>query len=158
MISNEKEPLVESATKGNVYAIPRIVTDVNSCYFYHTMDIPGYGTVKGEWNLHPNVKDYYGNVDFIGKRVLEIGTSSGFGCFTMEKWGAEVTAFDLSPVYSWDIVPFHGIDYRQIIWNMKQWIEKVNNAFWFCHSAFKSRARVVYGTERRIPGAGHGRK
>lgn len=59
------------------------------------MDIPGYGGVEGEWDLRKGVKEYLGNVDFKGKRVLEIGTASGFLCFYMEGQGAEVVAYDL---------------------------------------------------------------
>lgn len=33
----------------DVYASPRTATDVNACYFYHTMDVPGVGRVTGEW-------------------------------------------------------------------------------------------------------------
>ncbi|HEV2177439.1 MAG TPA: hypothetical protein VGW33_09595 [Terriglobia bacterium] len=43
-----------------IYAQPRLVTDVSECYFYHTMDIPGYGCVKGEWDLRGREKDYLG--------------------------------------------------------------------------------------------------
>ena len=35
----------------HVYAPPRTVTDLNDCYFYHTMDVPGVGRVTGEWDL-----------------------------------------------------------------------------------------------------------
>jgi hypothetical protein len=135
----------------NIYAEPLVITNLNDCYFYHTMDIPGFGTVEGEWDLRPGVNQYFGNADFSGKRVLEIGTSSGFGCFTMERWGAEVVAFDLSPEHSWDVVPFHDLDYRQHIQNMKNWYRKQNNGFWLCHRAFHSKTKMVYGTVYDIP-------
>jgi hypothetical protein len=70
----------------------------------------------------------------------------------MEQWGAEVVSYDLSPDYSWDVVPFYDTDHRQRTRTMKLWIERVNNAYWLCHGAFKSRARVVYGTIYDIPG------
>src|SRR5262245_36618662 len=77
------------------YAVPRTVTDPADCYFYHTMEIPGHGLVEGEWDLRPGVEAYLGGIDFRGKRVLEVGTASGFLCFQMEARGAEVVAFDL---------------------------------------------------------------
>ena len=35
----------------SVYAKPRTVTDLDECYFYHSMEIPGYGLVKGPWDI-----------------------------------------------------------------------------------------------------------
>lgn len=135
----------------SIYAEPKTITDLKDCYFYHTMEIPGYGLVEGDWDLRPGIREYFGNVDFKGKRVLEIGTASGFCCFSMENWGAEVVAYDLSPAYSWDVVPFHDLDYRQHIQNMKKWIRKLNNGYWLCHRALDSKVKMVYGTVYNIP-------
>lgn len=115
------------------------------------MDIPGYGGVEGEWDLRKGVKEYLGNVDFKGKRVLEIGTASGFLCFYMEGQGAEVVAYDLSEEQAWDIVPFSRYDYKQFLMDFKAHIKKINNAYWLCHRAYNSRARMVYGTVYTIP-------
>jgi hypothetical protein len=41
------------------------------------MDLPGYGTMPGEWNLRAGVREYLGGVGLRGKRVLEVGTASG---------------------------------------------------------------------------------
>jgi SAM-dependent methyltransferase len=135
----------------DIYATPRIVTDLSECYFYHTMDIPGYGYVEGEWDLRKGVRQYLGAVDFKGKRVLEIGTASGFLCFYMESQGAEVVAYDLSENQEWDIVPFSGYDYRQFMLSRKAHIRRINNSFWLCHRAYRSHARVVYGEVYDIP-------
>ena len=87
---------VAASRDSSVYAEPRTVTDLEECYFYHSMEIPGYGLVEGPWDLRGGVDDYLGNVDLNGKRVLEVGTASGFLCFTMEGRGADVVAYDLS--------------------------------------------------------------
>ena len=79
----------------NVYADPVEVTNRDDCWFYHTIDVPGVGTIPGEWDLRAGVEDYLGKVTFAGKRVLELGTASGFLCFEMEKRGAAVVAFDV---------------------------------------------------------------
>lgn len=86
----------------DVYALPRTVTDLNDCYFYHTMDVPGVGRVTGEWDLRAGVREYLGGVSFAGKRVVEIGPASGFLSFFMEREGAEVVGFDLSDAQAWD--------------------------------------------------------
>lgn len=135
----------------SIYAKPQLVTDLSTCYFYHTMDIPGYGLIEGEWDLRPNVNAYYGNINFSEKNVLEVGTSSGFGTFTLEKLGAKLVSYDLSPNFSWDIVPFSKNNYQLTNEKMKKWISKVNRAYWLSHKAFQSKAKVVYGTVYNIP-------
>ena len=73
---------------GAPYALPRVVTDLADCAFYHSMDLPGHGTVEGMFDLRGAVDEYLGGVDLRGKRVLELGTADGFLCFEMERRGA----------------------------------------------------------------------
>jgi hypothetical protein len=134
-----------------LYAAPRLVTDINDCFFYHTMDLPGIGPVPGQWDLRGGVREYLGDVRFRGKRVLEMGTADGFLCFQMELRGAEVVAFDLSEHQSWDIVPSWQFDYRRQIIESKSMIRRLNNAFWYCHKLYRSRARMVYESVYSIP-------
>src|SRR5436190_7409780 len=89
-----------------VFAQPRIVADAIECDFYHTMEIPGHGLVRGQWDLRGNVDEYLGNFDFAGKRVLEIGPASGFLTFELERRGAEVVAVDVGDQKPWDFVPY----------------------------------------------------
>lgn len=142
----------------SVYATPKLVTDINECYFYHSMDIPGYGFVKGVFDLRQGVDKYLGNVDFNGKRVLEMGTASGFLCFHMERRGADVVGYDLSEVaYDqsenniWDIVPLYNCDYEQWRKERREVARGLNNAFWFGHRVFNSNAKMVYGSVYTIP-------
>jgi SAM-dependent methyltransferase len=135
-----------------VFARPRIVTDPRDCYFYHTMDIPGHGLVEGQWDLRDGVAEYTGGIDYQGRRVLEIGTASGFVCFAMERMGAEVVAFDLSDDQSWDIVPMHGRDDLDVVIAERRAVmRQINDGYWFAHRALGSRAQVVYGTVYEIP-------
>ncbi len=134
-----------------IYAAPKIVDDIRDCIFYHTMDLPGHGLVKGAWDIRGRERDYLGRVDFSGKRVLEIGTASGCLCFYMEKQGAEVVAFDLNENYPWDVVPFSGYDHKGHVDEFKKGVAKINNAFWLSHKLFNSKSRVVYGTVYDIP-------
>ena len=135
------------------YAPPRLVTDLAACDFYHTMDIPGYGRVEGAWDLRGDPDAYLGRVDFRGKRVLEVGTASGYLCFQMEQGGAEVVAYDLCEDHDWDIVPFAGRDNETLRAERKQHIRRLNNGFWLAHRAFASQAKVVYGTVYAVPTA-----
>lgn len=133
------------------YAEPRSIASLEDCYFYHTMDVPGHGTTKGEWDLRGLVDDYLGAFDFSGKRVLDIGAASGILSFHIEKQGAEVVSFDLSENYDWDIVPFAENDNDEMRSERRQHLRKINNGYWLCHEAFKSKARVVHGVVYDIP-------
>jgi len=140
-----------ASMKADIYATPRTVTELGDCHFYHTMDIPGYGCVEGEWDLRDGVGDYLGNVDFSGKRVLEVGTASGFLCFEMERLGAEVIAYDLSEEQAWDIVPFARSRHKESVDARRQHIRRINNAFWLSHRAYHSASRLVHGDVYSVP-------
>jgi hypothetical protein len=133
------------------YAPRRTVTALDDCYFYHSMDIPGYGVVEGQWDLREGVDEYCGQVEFTGKRVLEVGTASGFLCFHMERKGAEVVAYDLSEHQSWDVVPYPGADVAGHLTQRAALIRMINNGWWLCHRAMGSRAKVVYGNVYEVP-------
>jgi hypothetical protein len=138
-------------SKNSIYARKRQVKNLKDCYFYHKMNIPGIGIVGGEWDLRNKESQYLGGVNFKKKRVLEIGTADGFLCFFMEKKGAEVVAYDLSDNQEWDMVPFAQYDYKKQIQVVQKKIRKLNNAFWYAHKAYRSKAKMVYGSVYKIP-------
>lgn len=141
-----------SAVPESPYAVARTVSDLDDCHFYHTMEVPGVGLVTGQWDLRQGVSEYLGNVALDGKRVLEIGTASGFLCFEMERRGAEVIAYDLSEnVGGLDIVPVGGGRDPQWAADWSELVRKVNNAYWLAHERFNSSARVVYGSVYEVP-------
>ena len=134
-----------------IHCKPRVVTDIESCEFYHVMDNPNGGTWGGKWDLRENIDSYLGNVDFQDKTVLDVGTASGFLCFEMEKRGADVTAFDISPETDWDIVPFAQIDYKSHSKDFRAYVERFKNAFWYAHKQMNSKAKCAYGSVYNIP-------
>lgn len=159
-----------AGSPGAIYESPRRITDVSECAFYHTMEVPGHGVVEGQWDLRAGVDEYLGHVEVRGKRVLELGTADGYLSFHMERQGAEVVSFDLSDEDQWDIVPFarrrrtpaHSDD---SLGAAPSWVTpdtgvptttmaKLNNAYWLCHGAFGSEARLVTGTVYAIPDIG----
>ena len=135
----------------SIYAPVQQVDNLQDCYFYQTTEIPGYGVMRGEWDLRAGIETYLGNVRFAGKRVLELGTASGFLCFEMEKRGAQIVAYDLSAEDSWDIVPYAGQPSQAIIESRRERIRQINNAWWLSHRLFKSSARMVYGSVYELP-------
>ena len=141
----------DPAGSASPYAEPIDVDDISACYYYHTMDVPGHGLVRGEWDLRAGIDDYLGHEPVAGKRVLEIGSASGFVCFEMERRGAEVVAYDLSRDDPWDIVPFAGLDPAEVAAERGAHIARLNKSWWFNHRAFGSHAKAVYGTVYHIP-------
>jgi SAM-dependent methyltransferase len=133
------------------YVSPRKVTSVADCIFYHTMEIPGHGLVEGLWDLREGPDEYLGGVDVRGKRVLDIGTASGFLSFYMERKGAEVVSYDLSEEHEWDLVPYALLDQGRFQSDRKAGIRMMNDGYWLAHAAFDSSARVVTGTLHSLP-------
>jgi hypothetical protein len=136
---------------GAPYASPRVVTDLDQCAFYHTMDLPGHGTIEGLFDLRGAVDEYLGGVDLRGKRVLELGTADGFLCFEMERRGAEVVAYDLSEAQRWDFVPSTGRSAVDLMDEYQRNVRRLNDAFWLAHRLCGSKARVVYGSLYDVP-------
>jgi SAM-dependent methyltransferase len=153
-VSTDRDPSVqEAAAHAAPYAARPATVRLEDCFFYHTMDLPRHGRVDGLWDLRGRESAYLGRIDLRGRRVLEIGTASGHLCFHMERQGAEVVAFDLSPDTDWDIVPFDRADNRQVLSERREHIRRINNSFWLAHEALGSRARVVHGSVYAIPEA-----
>jgi len=145
--------MIERRTATSIYAAPLTVPGLSDCYFYHSIDIPGYGPVDGDWDLRKGVDQYLGGVDFTQKRVLEMGTADGFLAFEMERRGAEVVSYDLSEQDAWDVVPYAQYDHRAFLHHYQADTPRMNNAYWLCHRAFNSSARMVYGHASALPEA-----
>jgi len=147
----ERSVAGNGVTPGAPYASPRSVESLEECYFYHTMDVPGHGTIEGEWDLRGSIDRYLGHFNFDGKRVLDVGAASGILSFHIEKQGAEVVSFDLSEDYDWDIVPFAENNVDAELSDRRKHLRKINNGYWLCHEAFNSNAKMVHGLVYNIP-------
>ena len=133
------------------YAPELDVHSVTECYFYHSMDLPGIGSVNGSWDLREGVESYLGGVELEGKRVLDVGTASGFLCFEMEKRGAEVVGFDLEDGTGWDFVPSRDGRDPALIAAYRRSIDALHRSWWLARRAYGARARVAYGSVYDVP-------
>ena len=130
------------------YAEPRHVTNVEECFFYHHMDLPGFGEVGKGWDLRKTIDDYLGHFDFRGKRVLDVGTASGFLTFEMEKRGAEVVSFDMASRAQWQLVPFRakGFDVPRMHSAFEKRADPIRNGYWLTHNVSSIHALAsLYG-------------
>ncbi len=136
-----------------IFAVPLKVEDLADCYFYHTMELPGYGVVNGDWDLRRGLDDYLGKVAFSGKRVLEIGPASGFFTFEMEKRGAEVVSVEVTTEHGWDFVPYPVSRLEEVLGPRRTVMQQLKNSYWLSHAAHHSKARVHYGDVYNLPDA-----
>jgi SAM-dependent methyltransferase len=148
MSSNEKLPAMLTQ--------PRYVESPSDCFFYHTMELPGFGEVRGHWDLRDRFKEYIGGVDLSGKSVIDIGAATGFLSFEAEKSGAtRVLSFDIGDARQQSFLPFKDKLYYQ---DPARWaeqygaeIEQWKNAYWLCHRLLNSKAEVFYGNVYELP-------
>src|SRR3954466_14423864 len=97
----------ERSAENSLFATPRVIEDLDDCFFYHAMDLPGFGLVRAHWDLRGRFDEYIGGVDLAGKSVMDIGTATGFLSFEAEKRGASrVVSFDMSDPRQQTFLPF----------------------------------------------------
>jgi SAM-dependent methyltransferase len=145
---------MEIVANHNLFATPLKVEDLADCYFYHTMELPGYGVIEGrDWDLRAGVDEYLGKVAFSAQRVLEIGPASGFLTFEMEKRGADVISVEVTPEHSWDFVPYPTAKLQEVFGPRRIVMQQLKNSYWFSHAAHRSKAKVYYGDVYNLPAA-----
>jgi 2-polyprenyl-3-methyl-5-hydroxy-6-metoxy-1,4-benzoquinol methylase len=74
--------------RAQLLAAPRFIERLEDCFFYHAMELPGFGLIPAHWDLRGRFDDYVGGVEVAGKSILDIGTATGFLSFEAEKRGA----------------------------------------------------------------------
>ncbi len=145
---------MEVVANQNIFATPLKVDDVADCYFYHTVELPGYGVIEGrDWDLRGGVDEYLGKVAFAGQRVLEIGPASGFLSFEMEKRGADVVSVEVTEEHGWDFVPYQAAKLEQVFGPRRIVMQQLKNSYWFSHAALQSKAKLYYGDVYNLPAA-----
>ena len=138
------------------FAKPRHVESPEGCFFYHTVELPTFGVVRGQWDLRGKFEEYVGGVDVSGRSVLDVGTATGFLSFEAERRGAaRVVSHDMSDVRQQTLLPFKDKLYYQ---DREKWAEiygaemgRWKDAYWLCHRLLESRAEVFYGSVYELP-------
>jgi hypothetical protein len=133
---------------------PIHVDSPDGCFFYHSVDLPGFGLQQGHWDLRGAVTQYLGHVPIAGKRIVDIGTASGFMAFEMEKLGADVIAFDRDPEDRGDdvgLIPFgdyptrFGMTLEDAMGHRQNTMRALQRSFWLSHRLFDSKVRRCLG-------------
>lgn len=128
-----------------------VVAVPEGCMFYHTIDLPGLGTIAGVWDHRATVEPYLGRADLRGKRVLEVGPANGFFSFELERRGARVVSLELGEDSDWDRVPHPYVTETSLREALRRNVEATRKAWLFAHELFGSRAETVRGTVYEAP-------
>jgi SAM-dependent methyltransferase len=147
---------MSDTTRGLLLERPRFVDRLEDCFFYHAMELPGFGLVAAHRDLRGRFEDYVGGVNVAAKSVLDLGSATGFLCFEAEKKGAaRVLSFDMSDARQQTFLPFKDkLYYRDHERWVRQYgaeIEQWKNAYWLCHRLLNSKAEVYYGDIYALP-------
>lgn len=137
-------------------APPRFVDRLEDCFFYHAIELPGFGVIPAHWDLRGRFADYVGGVDVAGKSVLDVGTATGFLSFEAEKRGAvRVLSFDQLDGAEQRFLPFKEKpfyrDHARWAEQYRAEIERWKNAYWLSHRLLGSKAEVFYGDVYDLP-------
>lgn len=123
--------------------------DLTGCNFYHTMDLPVLGVVRGTWHIR-DFPQYIGSVDLRGKTVLDAGTASGFLSFEAERAGAsQVVSFDVDSAERMYRLPFaenlFWTDWRAWVKYKQDLLDGLKKSYGIAHDLLGSKAQTCYG-------------
>ena len=158
MIADDREDKTTPHERDVLLARPRFIDRLEDCFFYHTMDLPGFGVVPGQWDLRGRFDDYISGVSVAGKSVVDIGAATGFLSFESEQRGASyVLSVDMGDARQQKFIPFkdnlYYRDYESFVEYHTAEVDRWKNAYWLCHRLLKSKAEVFYGDIFRLPAA-----
>jgi SAM-dependent methyltransferase len=122
------------------------IPSLSDCDFYHTMDLPDVGEIKGYWDLRGRFDDYTGHVSLARRTVLDVGTASGFLSFEAERNGAIVTSFDADSPSRYEYVFGETSQYVDDLA-----FERRRNSYALAHGKFSSKAKLVLGDVYDLP-------
>ncbi len=139
----------------------RAIIEREDCRFTETSLLTSGEVVEGEWDFRGREEPYLGAVPLSGARVLHLAPGGGYFTFHMERHGAEVAAFDVG----WEAVPdvmaepgvgggLHATPSGAVTFHAHAALRErssVQNAWWYLHRDYGSRAAMVYGDFSRLP-------
>jgi SAM-dependent methyltransferase len=152
-MAGRAEPRKEASMDRETIASRQRAGKYADALFYHTIELPGEPAILGSWDLRRDTPGYLGNVPLSGKRVLELGAANGYLTFWMEKAGASVVPYDLSPELLGDIITYPGLNVPAFEREYRESVSGINRGWSYAREAFRSGTQLVHGSVYRLPEA-----
>jgi len=133
-----------------VLTSPYSPINIEDCIWYHNFEfLSKYPDIVPTYDLGKSSHHFLLPEDMEGKTFLDVGTANGFVSFLMERRGAEVVSLDLGLDGQHDQIPYpDAVDRRE---DNTGFVKKLHKGYWYAHSYYRSRARVVYASVMQIP-------
>jgi len=144
---SKKEDSMQPATG----ASPQRSDKYADALFYHTIELPGEPAILGSSDLRRDTPGYLGNIPLSGKRVLELGAANGYLTFYMERAGASVVPYDLSPEMLGDIITYPGLNVPDFEREYRESVSGINRGWSYAREAFGSRTQLLHGAVYKLP-------
>lgn len=150
------------------------ITVDDRLFWYHTIDL-GQGLITpGSFDYREFIQFYQFPHNLEGRRVLDVGSATGFFAFDFERRGAQVTSLEIPSLSQWDrfpgetplqiaekiraSLPFHSIKTKQeidLLFSTHSPSEiyhyLLDGPFRFCHRILKSNVRRIYSSVYALP-------
>ena len=127
------------------------VAGLENYYWYHTVDLGNGLVTPGDYDFRDQINSFGFPEDLRGKRVLDIGSATGYFAFEFEKRGAEVVSVELPSLAEWDII---SDERGQIVNHLMQrhkastpeeaYVRHLDGPFRFCHKMLGSKVTRCY--------------
>lgn len=118
--------------------------DLDGCFFYHSMDLPGLGPQPGVWDLRGRFDDYIAREPIHGCSLLDVGAANGFLSFEAERRGASVVSHDTDSPDDLASLPFATSAERETFRaGLPDLIARTHRAYWLAHRLLRSRASTL---------------
>ncbi len=135
---------------------------LDECEWYHVMEIPGIDGLTGPatFDCREDIGNILGNLDYKGKKVLNLGSITGYLSFEAERRGGDVTSIDLSvdplemtkkQATERDWVPRANEDWKKDLLAFMEREVLRRNAFWYAHKALNSKSRMLISHANNLP-------
>ena len=118
------------------------------------MEVPGVGLTEGVFDCREDIDNIFGNLDFNGKKILNLGPITGYLNFAAEERGGKVTSIDLGvdpKNLQRDWVVNVSKPWREDLKNFMEDERKRRNAFWYAHKAFNSKSKLIICHINNLP-------
>jgi hypothetical protein len=130
-----------------------VAISAQNCYFYHTIDLPVSGLLRGHWVFRGCESNYLGGIDVRGKTFFDCGVAGGSMAFEMERRGAQVVGLDLDIAQSPDmgLVPyadyekFVGFSWEYALQKRHENQQRLRNSFLLGRKELGSKVRLLLG-------------